>query len=114
MAKGKMPGMGSMGNMSGMMKQVQKMQEDMQNTQKEIEETTFEASSGGGAVKVKISGKRVIEEIILDPEILVPEDAQMVSDMIMAAINQGLKEVEETTASRLGALTGGLNIPGLF
>ena len=110
MAKGRsmMPG-----NMQGMMKQVQKMQQEMQKMQKEIEETVFEGTSGGGAVRAKVNGKKYVEEIIINPEILDPEDAEMVSDMIVAAVNDAIKQAEETSNSKLGALTGGLNIPGL-
>lgn len=117
MAKGGFPrGMGGMGggNMNQMLKQAQKMQEQMMKMQEEMETKTYEATSGGGAVKVVISGKREVQEICLQPDVVDPEDIEMLQDLIVAAVNEGLRKLEADNASQMGQLTGGLNIPGLF
>lgn len=112
MAKGRkqmMPG-----NMNNMMKQVQKMQADMERMQKEIEEKEFEASAGGGAVTVKVSGKKQIIDIKIDEDVVDPDDVEMLQDLIMAAVNEALRIADETVNKEMGKLTGGMNIPGLF
>ncbi len=108
--KGGIPGMG--GNMAGMMKQMQNMQAKMEQMKDEIDNTIFEATSGGGAVTAKVSGAKVVEEIIMDPEILDPDDCEMICDMIAAAVNEALKKADDETNQKMGSLTGGLNIPG--
>lgn len=114
MAKGGFPkGMGG-GNMNQMIKQAQKMQEQMVKMQEEMEEKTYEATAGGGAVRVVISGKREIQEIELRPEVVDPEDIEMLQDLIVAAVNEGLRKLESESSAQMGQLTGGLNIPGLF
>lgn len=114
MAKGGFPrGMGG-GNMNQMIKQAQKMQEQMLKMQEELEEKVFEASSGGGAVSVKISGKKELAEISIKPEAVDPDDVEMLQDLIVAAVNEGLRKADESSASEMSKLTGGLNIPGLF
>lgn len=112
MAKGKKPMVP--GNMNNMMKQVQKMQANMEKMQQEIEEKEFEASAGGGAVTVKVNGKKQLVDIILKEEIVDPEDVEMLQDLIMAAVNEALRVAEETASKEMGKLTGGMNIPGLF
>lgn len=102
------------GNMNNMMKQVQKMQADMERMQKEIEEKEFEASAGGGAVTVKVNGKKELVDIALKEEIVDPDDVEMLQDLIMAAVNEALRVAEETASKEMGKLTGGMNIPGLF
>lgn len=119
MAKGGFPkGMGNMGGMGGnmnqMLKQAKKMQEQMLKMQEEMEEKVYEASSGGGAVSVKISGKRELQEIIIKPEVVDPDDVEMLQDLIMAAVNEGMRKAEASSADEMSKLTGGLNIPGLF
>lgn len=115
MAKGGFPrGMGGAPNMNQMMKQAQKMQEQMLKMQEEMEEKKFEATAGGGAVRVVVSGKREIVEIELKPEIVDPDDIEMLQDLMVAAVNEALRKVEADSASQMGQLTGGLNIPGLF
>ena len=117
MAKGGFPrGMGGMGggNMNQMIKQAQKMQEQMLKMQEEMESKSFEATAGGGAVRVVISGKRELQEIELKPEVVDPDDVEMLQDLIVAAVNEGLRKMEVDNASQMGQLTGGLNIPGLF
>ncbi len=109
MAKGGFPrGMGMGGaNMSQMIKQAQKMQE-------EIEEAVFEATSGGGVVSVKVSGKKELKEINIKPEAVDPDDVEMLQDLILAAVNEAIRRADENSANEMGKLTGGLNIPGLF
>ncbi len=117
MAKGGFPkGMGAMGggNMNQMIKQAQKMQEQMLKMQEEMESKNYEATSGGGAVKVVITGKREIQDIVLSPEVVDPDDIEMLQDLIIAAVNEGLRKVDEDSANQMGQLTGGLSIPGLF
>ena len=117
MAKGGFPkGMGGMGggNMNQMLKQAKKMQEQMLKMQEEMEEKTHEASAGGGAVVVKVSGKKELKDIIIKPEVVDPDDVEMLQDLILAAVNEGMRMADESSASEMSKLTGGLNIPGLF
>ena len=108
-----MPGMGG-GNMNQMIKQAQKMQQDMLRAQQELEEKNVEASVGGGAVKVTVSGKKELTEIKIDPSVIDPDDVEMLEDLIMAAVNEGMRKADEMAASQMSKVTGGLNIPGLF
>ena len=117
MAKGGFPrGMGQMGggNMTQMLKQAKKMQEQMMKMQEEMEEKVYEASAGGGAVSVKINGKKEIQEINIKPEVVDPDDVEMLQDLIIAAVNEGMRKADESSADEMSKLTGGLNIPGLF
>ena len=119
MAKGGYPrgmGMGQMGgaNMNQMLKQAKKMQEQMMKMQEEMEEKVYEASSGGGAVSVKINGKKELQEITINPEVVDPDDVEMLQDLIIAAVNEGMRKADESSADEMSKLTGGLNIPGLF
>ena len=115
MARGGFPrGMGGGANMNQMIKQAQKMQEQMLKMQEELEEKVFEASSGGGAVNVKISGKKELVEINIKPEAVDPDDVEMLQDLIVAAVNEGLRKADESSANEMSKLTGGMNIPGLF
>lgn len=110
--KGGFPGMG--GNMSGMLKQVQKMQKDMEKMQSELEEKEIETTSGGGAIKVKMSGKKQLLSITIDEDVIDKDDKEMLEDLILTAVNSALDQVDELTNSSMSSLTGGLNIPGLF
>ncbi len=103
-----------MGNMGKMLKQVQKMQADMAKLQEELVNRTVEASSGGGTVKVVANGKQEILSIQINPEAVVPEDIEMLQDMIIAAVNEALRQSQEMVTREMSKLTGGLNIPGLF
>ncbi len=115
MAKGGFPrGMGGGANMNQMLKQAQKMQEQMLKMQEEMENKTYEAAVGGGAVKVIIDGKREVKEVVLSPEVVDPDDIEMLQDLIVAAVNEGLRKLEADSSAQLGSITGGLNIPGLF
>lgn len=112
MAKGKK--MGMPGNMGNMMKQVQQMQKQMQQMQEELEQKEIEATAGGGAISVKVNGKKEILGINIDPEVVDPEDVEMLQDLMMAAINEALRKVDDMTSSEMGKLTGGMSIPGMF
>jgi DNA-binding YbaB/EbfC family protein len=107
--RNKMPG-----NMNNMMKQVQKMQRDMEAKQKEIESSTFQATAGGGAITVEVSGKKEVLNIELDEDIVDPDDIEMLQDLIVAAVNEALRQADEAMAKGMGQFTGGLNIPGLM
>ncbi|MBQ2932059.1 MAG: YbaB/EbfC family nucleoid-associated protein [Clostridia bacterium] len=120
MAKGGFPkGMGNMGgmgagNMNQMLKQAKKMQEQMMKMQEEMEEKVYEATAGGGAVSVKVSGKKELREINITPEVVDPDDVEMLQDLIIAAVNEAMRKADESSADEMSRLTGGLNIPGLF
>lgn len=108
-------GMGGMGgNMNQMLKQAQKLQENMARTQEELKTRTVEASAGGGAVSVVVSGKMEIEQLTIKPEAVDPEDVEMLEDMIKVAVNEGLRKAQEMVNAEMAKLTGGLKIPGLF
>lgn len=106
---------GNMGNMAGMMKKVQKLQAEMAKMQEEVKGRIFETTAGGGALKVAISGEKIVKSIKIDPSAVDPEDVEMLEDLIVAAMNEALKKVDETLAQEMSKLTGGLNLPpGLF
>ena len=110
--RGGFPGGG--GNMGAMMKQAQKMQAELARAQEEIKDMTFEATAGGGMVKVVANGDMSVDSIVIDPEAVDPEDVEMLQDMVAAAVNEALRGVSEISSQRLNAATGGLNIPGLM
>lgn len=114
MAKKGFPGMPGGANMNNLLKQAQKMQEDMQKAQAELESKVFEASVGGGAVVCKVNGKKEVVEMIIKPEVVDPDDVEMLQDLITGAVNEAMRQVDEMQASQIGKLTGGMNIPGLF
>ncbi|GKU27374.1 YbaB/EbfC family nucleoid-associated protein [Clostridium folliculivorans] len=114
MAKGGFPGGFGGGNMNNLMKQAQKLQKDMEDMQKDLENKEFEASVGGGAVVVKVNGKKEIKSINIKPEVIDPDDAEMLEDLVLSAVNEALRKAEDETANKMGKLTGGLNMPGLF
>ncbi len=102
------------GNMGNMMKQVQKMQRDMAKKQAEIEEMEFEATAGGGVVKVIANGKKQITSIELKEEVVDPDDIEMLQDLIIVAVNEAISQAEAKMGEAMGMMTGGLNVPGLF
>ncbi|OQB15988.1 MAG: Nucleoid-associated protein [Firmicutes bacterium ADurb.Bin193] len=115
MSKNRFGGMGMGGaNMGNMLKQAQKMQQDMARLQAELEERTVDASSGGGAVSVTVSGKKEIKAIKINPDVIDADDVEMLEDLIIAAVNEAMTKVDEMMAKEMGKITGGLNIPGLF
>ncbi len=96
------------------MKQAQALQERMAKLQEEAAKKTVEASSGGGMVTVKVSGRQQLLSVAIDPEIIKSGDVEMLQDLIMAAVNEGLRKSQELIAEEMKGMTGGLNIPGLF
>lgn len=110
MAKfGGFPGAG-MGNMQSMLKQAQKMQKEMQEKQEQIAQKEIETSAGGGAVVVKATGDKVIKEIIIKPEVVDPNDTEMLQDLVLTAVNEALNKADSMMQSELGQF----NVPGLF
>lgn len=114
MAKGRNVGFPGGGNMGNMMKQVQKMQKDMERVQSELELKEFEITAGGGAIKVKVNGKKELLDIKLDEAIVDPDDVEMLQDLIIAAINEAMRTADSEVNKEMSKLTGGMNIPGLF
>lgn len=115
MARGGFPGGFGGANINNLMKQAQKMQKEMAKLQEELQERTVEASAGGGAINVVVSGKKEILEISIKPEVVDPEDVEMLQDLILAAVNEALRKADEMVNSEMGKLTGGLGgFPGLF
>ena len=107
-------GMGGPQNMQAMIRQAQKMQEDMATKQAELDAREYDVSAGGGVVNVKINGKREILAINLEPEIVDPDDIETLSDILVAAVNEAIKRVDDTNNEELGKITGAMNMPGLF
>jgi DNA-binding YbaB/EbfC family protein len=101
-------------NMKDLMKQAQKMQADMMKQQEELENQTFEATSGGGMVTVKMNGKFETQSIKIDPQAVDPTDVEMLEDLILAALQEAFKKAGEASNDAMGKLTGGMKIPGLF
>ena len=97
-----------------MMKQAQQLQKQMMKLQEEIEASTVEHSSGGGAVRVVVTGKMIVQSIEIDPGAVDPNDVEMLQDLIQSALNGAIEKAQELASSKMGALTGGLNIPGLM
>ena len=115
MAKGRSPGMPmGGGNMNNMMKQIQKMQKEMEETQSQLEAQSYEASAGGGAVKAIVSGDKRLSEIQIAPEVVDPDDIEMLSDLIVAAVNEALSAAESDAVSKMSRFTSGLDMKGLF
>lgn len=114
--KGGFSGGGMPGNMANLMKQAQKMQRQMEEQAKELETQEFTATAGGGAVEVVISGKREVLRVKLQEEVVDPEDIEMLEDLIVAAANEALRQVDEVSNSAMNKLTGGLGagMPGMF
>jgi DNA-binding YbaB/EbfC family protein len=102
--------------MQQLLKQAQKMQQDMLAAQESLKDEVVEASSGGGTVTVQVTGDLHVKSIAIDPQAVDPEDVEMLSDMILAAVNQGLRAAQELASSKLGGIAGGLGglgLPGL-
>ncbi len=104
---------GGANNMQSMIRKAQKMQEDMEKKQEELGGREFTASAGGGAVEVKISGRKEVLSLKLSPEVVDPEDIEMLEDLIKAAVNEAIRTVEDVTAKEMDAITNGLNIPSI-
>mgnify|MGYP002515681440 FL=1 len=108
--KARIPGMQGGGQMN-MMKKIQEMQAQLETKQAEIEQTEFSASAGGGAVEVTVTGAHEIKKIDLQPDVVDPEDIEMLSDLIIAAANEAMKKADDAMEQAMGALKGGLNLP---
>ena len=100
-------------NMQQMLKQVQKMQQDMEAAQEQLKHEEVEASAGGGMVKVKVSGDLVVKAITIAPEAIDPDDPELLQDMVLAAVNEGLRSAQELQQSKLGGVTGGMDLGSL-
>ena len=113
MRAGKRPKTGGGANMQKQLQQVQAMQRQMEELQAEIEEKEIVTTAGGGVVSVTMNGKKEITDLKLDKDVVDPDDVEMLQDLIVAAVNEGIRQVEELTNTEMGKITGGLNIPGL-
>ena len=114
--KARLPkGMGGGGpqNMQAMLKQAQKMQEQIEQKKAELEQKEYVVSSGGGMVEVTITGSHEVKAIGINPEVVDPEDVEMLEDMLVAALNEANRQIDEEAEREMDAATGGLNIPGL-
>ena len=101
-------------NMNAMIRQAQKMQEEMEALQAELDEREYDVSAGGGVVNIKINGKKEIVAIDIKPEIVDPDDIETLSDILVAAVNEAIKRVEDTNSNEMSKITGGIGMPGLF
>ncbi len=106
--KGGFPGGGMPGNMNNLMKQAQRMQRQMEENQKNLEESEYTAKAGGGAVEVIVSGKKEIKKLVLSPDVVDPEDIEMLQDLIIAALNEAFAQVDAASNDVMSKLTGGL------
>ena len=113
MAKGGFQKGGGM-NMNNMLKQAQALQKQMEETQKELDNKEFKSTSGGGAVEVTVTGKKYLNDIKIKPEVLDPDDVEMLQDLILTSVNEALRIADEEMAKEMGKITGGMNIPGMF
>jgi len=114
MAKQNFGGFGGGGNMQQLMRQAQKLQQQMQEAQEKLDEAEYEASSGGGMVTVKVSGKRELSSITINPEVVDPDDVEMLQDLILAAVNEALRKGEETREATMNRMAPGMGMGGLF
>lgn len=112
--KVRIPNSGGPGNMNQMLKQAQKMQADMTALQEDLEQREYSATSGGGMVEVTVDGKHLIKSIKISPDAVDPDDAEMLEDLITVAVNEAISNAIKTSEEEMGAITGGLNMPGLF
>ena len=108
--KARIPNQGGQANM---MKRLQQMQEDMARVQQECEEAEYRASAGGGAIDVTVNGKHQVVSVKIQPDVVDPEDVEMLEDLLVAAVNEAMRKADETTEREMGKITGGMNIPGL-
>lgn len=100
--------------MNQMLKQAQKMQEDMATLQEDLEQREYTATSGGGMIEVTVDGKHLIKSIKINPDAVDPEDTEMLEDLITVAVNEAIGNASKTAEEEMGAITGGLNLPGMF
>ena len=100
-------------NMNKMLQQVQKMQADMIKAQEALANETIEASAGGGMVTVTITGDLQVKDIVIAPDAIDPEDPELLQDMVLAAVNEAIRQAQELAATRMGGLTGGMDLGAL-
>jgi DNA-binding YbaB/EbfC family protein len=100
-------------NPKDLMRQVQEMQSQMETIQEQVNQEVVEVSAGGGMVKLSINGALEVQSIDIDPEVVDPDDVDMLQDLVLAAINEGIQKAQAMVADRMSAVTGGLGIPGL-
>ncbi len=112
--KVRIPNSGGSGNMNQMLKQAQKMQEDMTSLQADLEQREYSATSGGGMIEVTVDGKHLIKSIKINPDIVDAEDTEMLEDLVIVAVNEAITNAIKTAEEEMGAITSGLNMPGLF
>lgn len=112
--KCRIPNSGGQGNMNAMLRQAQKMQDDMAALQADLETREYSAVSGGGAVSVTVDGKHMIKSIKINPDILDPEEPEMIEDLVTVAVNEAISNAVAVSEKEMGEITSGLNIPGLF
>ncbi len=110
----RIPNSGGPSNMNQMIKQAQKMQEDMATLQEDLETREYTATSGGGMVEVTVDGKHLIKSIKINPDAVDHDDVEMLEDLITVAVNEAITNAAKTAEEEMGAITGGLNMPGLF
>ena len=101
-------------DMNGMLKRAQKMQEEMASLQEDLDAREYEVNAGGGVVSVKITGKLEIKSIDIKPDIVDPDDIETLSDVLVAAVNEAIKKVNDTNSEEMGKITGSISMPGLF
>lgn len=99
--------------MNNLLKQAQKMQKQMEETKQSLAEKTLEMTSGGGAVKIVISGEKIIKELTIDPEVVDPDDVEMLQDLVLTAVNEAIRQADEMYSKEMGKITGGMG-SGLF
>ena len=107
-------GMGAAQNMNSMIKKAQKMQDEITDLQAEIEDREFEATVGGGAVKVVVTGKKLLKSLEISKEAVDPDDVEMLQDLVISAVNEAIDKVEKVTEEEMSKITGGVSLPGLF
>lgn len=104
---------GGMGNMQAMMKKVQKMQAEIVKKQEELKQRTIETTVGGGAVTVVVNGKKELQAVKIDPSAVDPEDVEMLEDLIVTAVNEGVRQIDELSEKEMAKITGGMKMPGM-
>ena len=102
------------GNMQSMLRQAQKMQEDRAKLQEELDAREYTARSGGGAVTAVVDGKHRLKTLEIQPEVVDPEDTEMLADLVIAAVNEAVRQAAETSEAEMSKVTGGMNLPGMF
>lgn len=112
--RARIPKQGGAQDMNAMIRQAQKMQDKITELQEEIEARDFTASVGGGAVEVVVTGKKNIKSLTIKPEVVDPEDIEMLQDLVISAVNEAIANVEKVTEEEMTKVTGGVSLPGLF